>query len=127
MPGIEKKKAANELGKYAEELAANDYISRNYTILNRNAKIGRVEVDIIAQKEDTVVFIEVKARNSSEKEALEAVDKDKRKRMIKAADLFLKNLEGQYNYRFDIVTAIGSKENLKIEVFEDAFLAADLF
>ena len=59
--------------------------------------------------------------------ALSSVTPDKRKRMIKAADAYIRKLPGQYSYRFDFVACSGTIQNYKIEVVEDAFLAADIF
>ena len=54
----------NELGKIGEQLAA-DYLTRNgYTILERNFIYQKAEIDIIAQKDDTISIVEVKTRNS---------------------------------------------------------------
>ena len=123
----EKKLEAYKFGLYAEEKAAEEYIKQGYTILERRWKLGKTEIDLIAQKEDIVVLIEVKARSGHDETALSSVTHDKRKRMVRAADYFIKRLEGQYAYRFDIVTCSGDMQKNQIEIFEDAFIAADLF
>lgn len=122
-----KKLEAYELGLFAEEVTAHEYIKRGYTILERRWKLGKTEIDLIAQKDNIVVLIEVKARSGKDEDALSAVTPDKRRRMIRAADSYLKNLPGRLEYRFDIVTVTGNREIHKIEIFEDAFIAADLF
>ena len=123
----EKKVNANAFGNFAEDTAAQSYIKQGYVILERKWRMGKIEIDLIARKEDVVVFIEVKARKSGEREALQAVDKDKRKRMIRAADSYLQRIEGNVSYRFDIVTCVGDQNSYKLEIYKDAFLAADLF
>ena len=123
----EKKKEANEFGRKAEEEVAERYLKQGYTIIERNWRLGKIEIDLIVQKDDVIVLIEVKAREEREEDALSAVDRDKRKRMIKAADVYIRNLQGQYDYRFDIATCIGDKENFIIEIYEDAFVAADIY
>lgn len=89
--------------------------------------MGKTEIDLIAQKNDVIVIIEVKARASDNDEAVDAMTRDKRKRMVRAADSFIKNLKGDYEYRFDVAACSGDKNNFKMEILEDAFLAADLF
>ena len=118
---------ANEFGKYCEEKASEEYVRRGYAVMERNWHLGKTEIDLILQKDDVVVFSEVKARKLSEEEALSAVTHDKRKRMIRAADSYLRRLPGIMRYRFDIVACSGTIENVKLEIFEDAFLAADLY
>lgn len=121
------KEIAREFGAFAEDLASRDYVARGYAILERNWFFGKTEIDIIAQKDDVVVIIEVKARSGNDMDALEAVTRDKRRRMIRAADAYLQKLPGNVEYRFDIVTVTGNISNHSMEVFEDAFVASDLF
>lgn len=120
------KKKANEFGIFAEEMAVREYIKRGYVIKERNMHLGSSEIDIIVQKDNTVVIAEVKARKSSEEDALNAVNKEKRRRMVRAADSYLRKYQGKFYYRFDIVVCIGNKYDYKLEIFEDAFLSTDL-
>lgn len=124
---LEKKTQALNFGKTAEEAVAHEYIKSGYVILERNWRLGKTEIDLIARRENQIVFIEVKARSGEHSHPIEAVTKDKRKRMIKAADSFLKNQVGDCHYRLDIASVINSGDDFKVEILEDAFLAADLF
>ena len=123
----DKKLAASEFGKFAEEVAVQHYIKKGYTILERNWRLGKTEIDIIAQNADTLILIEVKARSGRDEDALSAVTTDKRKRMIRAADSYLRKMQGRLDYRFDIVTVTGTIQNYEIDVYEDAFVATDVF
>ena len=118
---------AHEFGKFAEELTAQEYIKNNYVILERNWRLGKTEIDIIAQKENVIVFIEVKARNGKDLSPLEAITHDKRRRMTRAADCYIRNAKGEYEYRFDFATVSGTRQKYEFEILEDAFLAADFF
>ena len=122
-----KKLEANSFGNLAEELVSREYVRRGYAVLERNWRLGRIEIDIIVRKDAIVALVEVKARKTDEEDALTAVNQDKRKRMIKAADVYLRRLKGDVNYRFDIATCVGTPENNYIEIYEDAFLATDIF
>ena len=124
---IEKRKEAYEFGRIAEEKVVEEYLKKGYSILERNWRIGKTEIDIIAQKEDRIILVEVKARNTNEEDALAAVDRDKRKRMIKAADVYLRRMDGIFNYRFDIAICLGTISQHELEIIEDAFVSADLF
>ncbi len=79
------------------------------------------EIDIIAQKGNNLVFVEVKGRRSlSFGSAKEAVVYNKQKRIQEGAKLFMlkNNLnENDYNIRFDIITI----ENNKVEWVKNAF------
>ena len=57
--------AHNELGKWGEDLAAAYLEQKGYTIMERDWKSGRRDIDIIARDGNIVVFVEVKTRRSS--------------------------------------------------------------
>lgn len=78
------------LGRLGESLAANYLRRKGYRILGRNyrSKIG--ELDLIAAKNQTLVFVEVKTRTGSTVgEPYEAVDNRKRQKLLKLADGYL--------------------------------------
>lgn len=54
----------NELGKLGEELAADFLVKKGYKIRAKNWRYLKAEVDIIAEKENTIVAVEVKTRTS---------------------------------------------------------------
>lgn len=125
--GITEKIEAVEFGERAEGIVANEYIKRGYAILARRWKMGKTEIDLIAQKEDEIIMIEVKARTTDYFDPNEAVTPDKRRRMIRAADTYIKSMKGDYSYRFDIAALVQTPEGIKMEILEDAFTSADLF
>ncbi len=50
-------------GRLGEDLAADYLISQGFKILDRNVKIGRCEIDVIAKERDELVFAEVRTRS----------------------------------------------------------------
>ena len=112
-----------EFGKFAENIAAEYYIKNGYAILERNWRLNKIEIDIIAQKDNIVAFVEVKARNGKDQDPIDAVNNEKKRRMAKGADAYLKSFKGYYEYRFDIFALTGDFQDYKIEILEDAFLA----
>lgn len=123
----EKKRESYEFGLFAEEVISQEYLKNNYIILERRWHLGKTEIDIIAQKESTIILIEVKARSGDFEDALSSVTADKRKRMVRAADTYIKKLKGTFDYRFDIATVTGNNKRYTVEIYEDAFVAADIF
>lgn len=113
----------HEFGKFAEDRAADYYIAGGYAIRERNWRFKRIEIDIIAQLGNVIVFVEVKARSGRDMDALSSVTLDKMKRMTRGADVYLKGLVGDYEYRYDIATLTGDFDNYTLEVFEDAFIS----
>ena len=114
--------AHNKLGKAGEE-AATAYLEREgYVIRDRNWHQGHLELDIIAAKDGELVVVEVKTRTSTDyQEPYEAVDEQKIRRIVRATDAYLKQMNLDSPVRFDIITAVGEEGSLRIEHMEDAF------
>ena len=111
-----------EWGAEAEEIAAQWLLIHGYTIRERNWRMGRsVEIDIIAEIPGTIVFVEVKARKGNETEPLASIDLKKINRIVRGADIYLQNLDKLFQYRFDIITLTGTKDNYSLEHYPDAF------
>lgn len=97
---------ARELGRLGESLAARHLQSLGFRILARNERIGHAEIDIVAQDEAGVAFVEVKTRSSLEfGEPYQAVDRDKRERILAAAPAFLERVGmPDEDYRVGVVS-----------------------
>lgn len=112
----------NELGKSGEQLAVDLLKQKGYTILETNWRSGKFEIDIIAQTDKQLIIAEVKTRTSNflmEPEA--AVTKDKRRMLIRAADIYVQRNNIELEVRFDIISIVIAKEQFRINHIEDAF------
>lgn len=113
-----------KFGIDGENLATEWLQKKGYEILHRNWKYSHYEIDIIALKDKTLHFIEVKARHSTSfGYPEESVGKQKFKRLQRAADQFL-YLNPQYKWIcYDIlaITLFGNKEP-EYFLLEDVFL-----
>lgn len=93
-------------GKRGEDLATR-YLKQNtpYKILLRNWSNGRQEIDVICRDADSLVFVEVRARNvSALVSGYASVNAGKKKSLRKAAYSYMKTLpERPHTYRYDIV------------------------
>ncbi|MCW3167819.1 YraN family protein [Chryseobacterium sp. 09-1422] len=117
----------NELGKQAEDLAADYLIKNGYRILVRNFRYQKAEIDIISEKDNVIIVTEVKAR-STDFFILpqEAVTKGKIKLIVTAANHFMEKFNSDQEVRFDIISVLpDQKGNLEIEHIPDAFQAFD--
>lgn len=115
----------NDLGKWGEDEAALYYEDRGYEILERDWKVGKRDIDLIALTEDkdTLVFVEVKTRQNNDLlEPEEAVDVKKMRNLAIAANAYVKLHGLDMDVRFDIISVIGKCSCVEsIECFEDAF------
>lgn len=117
----------NELGKEAENLAAEYLLKNEYKILVRNFRFKKNEVDIIAEKDNLIIVVEVKAR-STDFFILpqEAVTKGKIKSIVSATNHFMEEFSKDQEVRFDIISVLPDKTGkLEIEHIENAFEAFD--
>ncbi len=99
----------NELGQRGEDLVRDHYQRLGYSLLERNyifphgKQTG--EIDLIFRKDDEIIFVEVKARTSGKFGGpFEAVDRNKQRRLVKTAKLYM-NLHPKFhdlNYRIDV-------------------------
>lgn len=93
-------------GEYFEKLALNFLEKNNFTLLSKNFYCKYGEIDIIAQKEDLIIFVEVKQRSSLKfGNGLEAINFQKQRKIFLSAQYFLyKNHLENFNFRFDAIT-----------------------
>ncbi len=97
----------NELGKWGEELAVECLVEEGFSILKQNWRLGHLEIDIVARKDDVLVFAEVKTRSDMDCDPLEAVDKRKIANMVRAADAYMKHENLPLQARFDLFAIKG--------------------
>lgn len=114
--------AHNRLGKEGEDAVAAYLERQGCTILHRNWRKNRLELDIVAMHKGELVVVEVKTRTNTEyKKPQEAVDWRKVRHIVVAADAYIKHFGIDLPVRFDIVTAVGDRPPFQIEHLENAF------
>jgi putative endonuclease len=112
----------NDKGLEGEELAAVFLTQNGYSILEKNWRFGKEEIDIIAQKDDTLIVVEVKTRSGSFfGEPEEFVNRQKQKHLIKAVNAYIEKNELDLEVRFDIVGIVITGKNHRVNHIEDAF------
>jgi putative endonuclease len=113
----------NETGLKGEQIAENFLQEKGYTILHKNWRFERKEIDIIAHKGDLLVFTEVKTRKNFDFGFPEEyVDMKKQGFMKLAAVAFTNENPAYMNIRFDIISICMDKNIVSdITHFEDAF------
>ncbi|MBW8362539.1 MAG: YraN family protein [Kaistella sp.] len=117
----------NDFGNLAEDLAADFLAKKNYKILARNFRFQKAEIDIVAEFENRIVVVEVKARSyNTVIEPQEAVTKKKIKSIVMCADFFMKERNIDQEVRFDIITVLPDEKGvLQMTHIEDAFQSFD--
>ena len=114
MPSSKNRKPEKDkvkIGRSYEELAAQFFLDSGYLILLKNYRAGKKEIDLIVQKGNALVFVEVKSTSSAKfGHPAERVDKRKIANLTQAAQQYLieNNIEG-CDLRFDVVTFVKGK------------------
>ncbi len=107
-------------GQEGEDLAAKALRKEGYRIIDTNYRSVFGEIDIIAEEDDCLVFVEVKRRKSrSFGISFDAIDDRKKRHIIRSAQLYLKvnRYKADRRIRFDVVGIDGDE----IRIIKHAF------
>jgi len=101
--------ASKDVGKIGENRIARYLKDEGWIILEKNFRFHKKEVDIIAQKHDLIIFVEVKTRKNTQfGRGSEAIDTQKRNNIIHVARHYIeKNNLNNFNVRFDVASIDG--------------------
>lgn len=114
------------IGNEKEDQAVEFLANQGFNIISRNYHCRFAELDIVAVKNDLIIFVEVKYRHNSKKGMpFEAVDYNKSKRITKAAVHFISKYKeyASFQMRFDVISILGND----IDWIKNAFLSSNNF
>jgi len=117
-------RSRRDLGDFGERVAAAHLESKGYRILDRNYRIREGEVDIIAEREGTLVFVEVRTRRGSAMgTAAESVTPTKAARLVATAQAYVQSLAAPpAGQRIDVIAVTLAPDGrvLSVEQIEGA-------
>lgn len=115
----------NDLGKWGEDEAVLYLEDEGYTIVDRDWRLGRRDLDILAFSPDgnTLVVVEVKIRTGEEyQQPEEAVTRSKMRNLAIAANAYVKERQVDKELRFDVISIVGCAHQVKsLQHLKDAF------
>jgi putative endonuclease len=113
-----------EIGRSGEDLAAHWLARNGFTILHRNWRHGRYEVDCIAGRANVLHFIEVKTRRSSTYgHPEESVSRKKIEHMLRGASAWLYRWPVYHRVQYDVLAiTLAPGHDPDIVFFEDVYL-----
>jgi len=113
----------NKIGKLGEQLAALNYLNRGYEIIALNQNCGfNGEIDIIAGKNNTLVFVEVKSIYKSKFKAELKIDRNKIKKLNRAILYYISNKKYRGDMRLDVMTVKFGNGLPQLNNFKGIFL-----
>lgn len=111
------------VGRKAEALVAERLQEEGFKILERNARVGRLEIDLIARRGRLIVFCEVRGRQHDRwMTPAESIDFRKQERIRRAAAGWLRKVRpGAVDVRFDAASVVFDTPGGRLVYYEDAF------
>lgn len=112
-------------GRWGEDYTADYLLQQGYLLLERNWHCRWGEIDIIAEKDGILAFVEVKTRRlTSMTTPEEAISSAKRQKLLRSAECYLLEHESSLQPRFDVAAVTVTVEPLTLchfEYYESAF------
>jgi putative endonuclease len=118
--------ARQAFGELGERIAERWLRRRGWRIVQRRFRSGHRDIDLVAERDGTVAFVEVKARKGAEFGGpVQAVNYRKRKQLERSAMVWI-DRHGQEaeSYRFDVVGVLLNGAEVRICHVENAFSLA---
>lgn len=112
-----------EIGNAGEQEAFELLAGKGYVLIDRQVRIGNVEVDILAQHHNRLVLIEVKTRKEGHLDDNFAIDREKLFRLSRAADIYLRRKNLPYEAQIDAILITNLRDGSRtIDHLEDIAL-----
>lgn len=113
----------SEFGREGEVLAERWLRRRGWRVLHRRFRSGHRDIDLVAERDGTVAFVEVKARHGGWFGGpLEAVNWKKRRELVRSASVWI-DRHGRVGevYRFDVIGVLVEGSQVRVRHVENAF------
>ena len=115
--------ARQAFGELGERIAERWLLRRGWRVVQRRFRSGHRDIDLVVERDGTVVFVEVKARRGAEFGGpVQAVDHRKRKQLERSAHVWIdRHGREAESYRFDVVGVLLSGATVRVCHVENAF------
>ncbi len=112
-----------EIGNSGEAFVAEYLKGKGYIISAKNYRTRFGEIDVIAENNDEILFVEVKTRKeNSYVRPYEYVNKEKQRKIFVTASIYLQNNGFGLSPRFDVAEVfVGLNGSMRLNYFENAF------
>lgn len=114
----------NKLGQEGEQAAREFLIAKGYTVRETNWRLGRLEIDIVAQEPgaNRLHIIEVKTRSDAERfDPMESITPAKIRNLVNAANGYINHYQLRMSIQFDVMALEGQSPDFTIHYIPNAF------
>ena len=110
-------------GQLGEQIAARWLTRKGWRIVYRRFVNGHRDIDLVAQRDSTIAFVEVKARKGTEfGDPVEAVHHRKQRELTKSAHVWIdRHGRAEEMYRFDVIGVLVDGDRVLVKHIENAF------
>lgn len=115
--------APQAFGDLGERIAERWLRHRGWRVLQRRFRNGHRDIDIVAERDGLIAFVEVKARHGEEfGDPVEAVNWKKQRELARSAHVWIsRHGRPDEAYRFDVIGVLVAGERVRIRHVENAF------
>ena len=119
--------ARQAFGELGERIAERWLRRSGWRIIQRRFRTGHRDIDLVAERDGTVAFVEVKARRGDRfGQPVEAVNWRKQKELARSARVWIDRHGRPFEaYRFDVIGVLVAKERVRVRHVENAFRLPD--
>lgn len=115
--------ARQGLGRWGELVAARWLEHKGWRVLTRRFRVGHRDIDLVAELDGTVAFVEVKARGTAEFGGpMQSVNWKKQRELARAASVWVdRHGRPGLAYRFDVIGIVRAGGRIRVSHVENAF------
>lgn len=115
--------ARQEFGEVGERVAERWLRRQGWRVLQRRFRSGHRDIDLVAERDGTVVFVEVKARRGDRfGDPVEAVHWRKQRELVRSAVVWIdRHGRPDESYRFDVIGVLMQGKSVRIKHIANAF------
>lgn len=116
--------STKSIGDRGEQLVFDFLVAKGYAIVDRNLRVGNVEVDILAMYGNRIVVVEVKTRKAGHLDSDFGIDRAKILRLARAGANYVKQKNLPHEVQIDLVLVTSGDDfgSVEIEHLEDVAL-----
>ena len=112
----------NEKGSKAEKVGEKYLVNRGYSILHKNWHYGHKEIDLVAEKNNRLIIVEIKGRiDKYYNGPSDVISIRKMKNLCDAAEAYINKFNIENEIQFDLIIVIFGRDENHIEHIEEVF------
>lgn len=115
--------ARQQFGELGERIAERWLRRQGWRVIQRRFRNGHRDIDLVVERDGTVVFVEVKARRGTEfGDPVEAVNWAKQKELARSASVWIdRHGRPSESYRFDVIGVLVQGDRVRVRHVANAF------